>query len=373
MESELKRVERLCDLLADRIKEINVNEDTSNQVDVGILDVARPNYRPVRPEKPRILSIGFVLGLALGVGIAFLMDVMDQRINSVEEVVALLDAPVLGLVPHIEGKEPATIRGRTVALRPTSDVAEAYRTIRTAIYFGATTDIRKLLVTSPAPGDGKTTSASNLAIAMAQAGRRVALIDCDFRRPTQHKTFQLTVTVGFADVFTSNAPIEKAIYPSGIEHLDIVPCGKIPSNPSEILNSHRFIEVLEGLVGKYDLLVIDSPPVAPVTDARILGAICDATMLVLRAEKSTRRISELARSHLVSVGAKIIGVMVNDVSRRRDRYGYYYGYGYGYSNRYYQYGYGPEQGKSRVKTNGDASHGKTNGNGRHSEKTTINS
>jgi succinoglycan biosynthesis transport protein ExoP len=347
-DAELAMASNLYTVLAQRIRDINVNEDTAADVTVGILDVARAGSQ-VKPVPATIFGIGLILGLSLGVGIAFLLDLMDHRISSIDEVMSILDAQVLGLVPHIKGKETASQRGRKVSLEPTSDVAEAYRTIRTAVYFGASTEIKKLLVTSPAPGDGKSTSASNLAIAMAQAGRRVALIDCDLRRPTVHKIFELEVTTGLADVMAGGPALRSAIYPSGIDRLDIVPCGKIPSNPSEILNSDRFSTVLGVLVKHYDLLIIDSPPIAPVSDARILGALCDATILVLRAERSTRQLIAHARDGLANVGAQLIGAIVNDVPRRRDRYGYYYGYGYGHR---YQYGYGNEKADTKARSSG---------------------
>jgi succinoglycan biosynthesis transport protein ExoP len=342
--SDLSRSENLVNLLMDRMKDINVNEDT-NVVSVTVIDSARPGDAPIRPDKKRIMGMGLILGLVLGIGLAFGLDLLDQRIHSTEEVSALLGVPVLGLVPNISNQESPSVRGRKVLLEPTSDVSEAYRTIRTAVYFAARDEkTKKLLVTSPAPGDGKTTSASNLAIAMAQAGQRVLLVDADFRRPTMHKIFDIVPEIGLSSVMSGLAPLEKAIYRTEVENLHLLPCGPIPRNPSELLNGQAFADLLEGLERKYDHIVIDSPPVAPVTDARILGALCDETILVLRAEKSTRRLSEHARTSLLSVGANLLGVIVNDVPRNRKGYRYYSGYGYGY--RYYRYGYsyGPDKG-----------------------------
>jgi capsular exopolysaccharide synthesis family protein len=338
LEADYNRTAGLVNLLAERIKGINVGEDTG-VVTVNVIEPARPGDAPIRPDKKKILGMGLILGLVLGVGLAFALDFLDQRIHSTEEVAALLGVPVLGLVPNISTNESPSVRGRKVVLEPSSDISEAYRTIRTAVYFAARDEkTKKLLITSPAPGDGKTTSASNLAIAMAQAGQRVLLLDADFRRPTLHKIFEIVPDVGLSSVMSGLAPLEKAIYRTEVENLHLCPCGPIPRNPSEILNGQAFADLLESLERKYDHIVIDSPPVAPVTDARILGALCDETILVLRAEKSTRRVSEHARVSLVSVGANILGVIVNDVPRNRKGYRYYSGYGYGY--RYYRYGYG---------------------------------
>lgn len=339
LDDEYKQTLMMWETLANRIKTINVTEDTRDQVNVSILEVARPSFIPVRPDKPRTIAAGLLLGLVLGCGMAFGLDLIDERFHSADEVMMALDSPILGIIPHIVGNEPAPVRGRQVALEPMSDVAEAYRTIRTAIYFAIRNEAgKRLLITSPAPGDGKTTTTTNIAIAMAQAGRRVLLIDADFRKPTVHKVFALSSAVGLTSIMLGEAPRERAIHPSGIENLDVLPCGPVPSNPAEILNGQGFLDLLEGLDRLYDHIIIDSPPVVPVTDARILGALCDDTILVLRAQKSTRRLSQHAAEGLVSVGTRILGVVVNDVPRRRDGYGYYYGYGNGY--RYYQYGYG---------------------------------
>src|SRR5262249_30432476 len=151
---------------------------------------------------------------------------------------------------------------------PMSDVAEAYRTVRTAVYFGQSSGVAKtLLVTSPSPGDGKTTLASNLAIAMAQAGNRILLLDADFRKPTQHKIFELDKRMGLSSVLAGQAKLADAIQHTSVPGLDVLPCGPIPANPSEILNSQTFADLLEQLTGRYDHVLLDSPPVMPVTDA----------------------------------------------------------------------------------------------------------
>jgi capsular exopolysaccharide synthesis family protein len=218
----------------------------------------------------------------------------------------------------MSGRRTAVARAMTVHLDPRSVVAEAYRTVRTAVYFGAGENrCKTILVTSPEPGDGKTTSASNLAIAIAQTGRSVLLLDADFRKPTQHKNLDIKDAVGLSSVLAGREPVSRAIQHTGVEGLDILPCGPIPANPSEILNSREFGELIDNLAAKYDHILFDSPPVNAVTDARILGAVCDATILVLRADKSTRKSGEHARNALLSVGARLLGVIVNDAPHRK--------------------------------------------------------
>jgi len=243
-------------------------------------------------------------------------DRLDGRIRSADEIQALVGLSILGVIPHMSGRRTAVARAMAVHLDPRSIVAEAYRTIRTAIYFGAgSLRARTLLVTSPEPGDGKTTNASNLAIAVAQTGRSVLLLDADFRKPTQHKNLDVKDAVGLSSVLAGIAPLDQAVQHTGVEGLDILPCGSIPENPSEILNSQEFGDLVDRLALKYDHIIFDSPPVNLVTDARILGAVCDGTILVLRSGTSTRKGAEHARNALLSVGSNILGVIVNDASR----------------------------------------------------------
>ncbi len=335
MQSELNRNERLCEILDTRIKELSVIEDTGG-MNITIREVGKADDVAIKPRKSRIMAMALVAGLMLGVGLALLRDWTDQRLRSVEEVSAYLGVSVLGVVPTIAGKQDTAHSGRKVAEDPTSHTAEAYRTIRTGVYFGAPEGQAKtILVTSPAPGDGKTTMVSNLAIAMAQAGQRVLLVDGDFRKPRIHNVFGLESKVGLSNVLAGRADVSEAIQKTDIAGLHVLPCGAIPPNPSEMLNSQAFLDVIEALNAEYDHIVIDSPPVMPVTDSRILAAICDQTILVLRAEKSTRRAAAQAREGLLSTGGRILGVVINAVPHRKGHYGYY---GYGRYGRYGHYG-----------------------------------
>jgi capsular exopolysaccharide synthesis family protein len=331
LQSAQRQTEKLLDVLNTRIKEFHVTENSDAPITISILEVARANPSPVRPNRSQSFGIAVVIGLMLGLGGAMLIDWMDQRIRSTSEVTALLNLTVLGTVPHMVGKATHTERGQAIHLHPTSAVAESYRTIRTGIQFSLPDpSCKTILITSPSPGDGKTTAASNLAIAMAQTGKRVLLIDADCRKPMLHRIFGLKTEVGLSSVLSVRAKLEDAICKCTRDNLDILPCGPVPSNPTEMLNSDPFRTLLSDLAQRYDHIIVDSPPAVMVSDARIVAAVCDVTILVLRAEKTTRRLSTHARDVLDGVGAKIIGVVINDVPNRRSEYGYYSGYGYGY-------------------------------------------
>jgi capsular exopolysaccharide synthesis family protein len=338
LQSEWEQTKKLCDILDDRIKELHVTEDVG-ALNISILEVARPATSPSKPQRARVMGFALVLGLMLGAGLALLRDWLDQKLHSAEEISAVLGLPVLGAVPSMSGRESAVSRGQKVHLDSGSRAAEAYRTIRTAVFFGAPKDEAKtVLITSPAPLDGKTSLVSNLAIAMAQAGQKTLIIDADFRRPMQHQIFKLNHDhKGLSSVLAGTTTLQEAIQRTEIKDLEVLPSGPAVPNPSEMLNSETFARTLEHLCEGYDRIVIDSPPVMPVTDSQILAAICNITLLVLRAERSTRKAGQQARDALLSVGAHILGAVVNDVRRKSARYGYHGAYGY-YYYRYDRYG-----------------------------------
>jgi succinoglycan biosynthesis transport protein ExoP len=332
LESDWDRAQKEYDVVVEHVKNLNVTADVG-ALNITILEYARPADKPSEPQKSRYMAMALVMGLVLGSGLGLLRNFMDQTLRSAEEVSAVLDMPVLGVVPSMSRRESIVSRGQKTYLDSKSHWAEAYRTIRTAVFFGAPKNQAKtILITSPTPADGKTTLTSNLAIAMAQAGQRVVILDADFRKPMQRRIFGLDhENRGLSSVLAGAVRLEDAIHRTEIQGLDLLACGPDVPNPAEILNSEAFAELLQLLANRYDRVVIDSPPVMPVTDALILGAICDIAILVLRAEKSTKKTSQQARHGLLGVGAHVLGVVVNDVSKK-GRYGYYGSYGYYYGD-----------------------------------------
>lgn len=337
LEDALARTVNLVEILDTRIKEVNLTEDVG-AMNVSIMEVAQPSGVPSYPNRARFLGIGSLLGGLVGFGLAWLRDLLDHRLKSIDEISAALQLPVLGALPLTSERDNRSVSGKIVLAKPRSVVAEAFRTLRTAIHFGLTRDeARILVVTSPSPGDGKSTVASNLAIAMAQADQRVLLIDADMRKPRQHEIFEVANEQGLATVLTQRCPPGELIVPTELETLALLSAGPTPNNPVELLNNGFFGELLEQLAGQYDKIVIDSPPVMPVADARVIAAQADATLLVLRAERSTRRVSVAARDELWRVRAQRIGLVVNAVPGRKQA-SYDAGYGYGYGNYGYVYG-----------------------------------
>jgi capsular exopolysaccharide synthesis family protein len=342
LDADRKRTERLCDVLDTRIKELTVAENTG-ALNISVLEFAKVEDKPYKPRRAQILALALAAGLMLGAGLALLRDWLDVRLRTSEEVSAALGAPVLGVVPHLSARRRRKGLARLVEFDPGSHAAEAFRTIRTAVYFGFPDgQARSLVITSPDAGDGKTTVASNLAIAMAQAGQRTVLVEADLRKPRHDGIFILKPGPGLSGVLTGEAPALQAVRKSGVDRLDVLPCGLVPSNPSELLNSEAFARTIRELAGAYDRVIIDAPPLGPVADARIVSALADATLLVLRADRSTRKGAEQAREGLLAVGGTILGAVVNDVQHRNSSY-----HEYGYYGNYKYYGYSNDEGNGR--------------------------
>jgi len=349
LQSDYERAKKFCDILDDRIRVISVDPQVTS-LNVEIIEVAKPATVPSEPQKARTMGLALCLGLFAGVGLGLLREWKDQRLRSTQEISALLGLPILGAIPTMRApKQTVAIRGQKIRISPESHEAEAYRTVRTALFFGAPKDeARTILFTSPAPGEGKSTAVSNLGIAMAQADQRTLIVDADFRRPMQHRIFSLDRRArGLSLVLAGQMELTEAIDHMGMKNLDVLTCGPDVSNPSEMLNSSAFAEIVKTLAQKYDRVLIDSPPVIAVADAQILAALCDVTVLMLRAQQSTRRVTLQACESLVGVDGRLLGVVVNDVPRKSDRYGYSSGYGY-YNYNYRRDGNGHSKKEKKI-------------------------
>ena len=285
------------------------------------------------------LTIGLLIGLFLGVVSAFFLEYLDQTIKSSEDVERVLEVPVLGLIPldprgghdgHRDGRRHVTIPLISRA-GPDDPTSEAYRALRTNVTFVSAGQhtLQVVCVTSPGPGEGKSTTAANLAITLAQQGAHTLLADADLRRPLVHRAFNLVQEPGLTDVLVGSAQLREAIRPNVIPGLDVLPGGALPPNPSELLGSEAMHRLLTELRSQYAYVLFDTPPALAVTDATVLGAAADAVILVLRAgeteEAAARRAVELFRR----VQARVAGTVLNGIEKQRDRYYRYYDYGAG--------------------------------------------
>ena len=287
---------------------------------------ATPSSSPVAPRPLRTGLIAAVIGVMLGLGVALLTEFLDDSVKSKDEFERVTGGvPVLGLIPVVsawKGRETAY----TVSIEdPTSAAAEAYRTLRTSIQFlGLEQPMRLLEVTSPNPQEGKTTTLANLAVALARSGSTVAIVCCDLRRPRMHEFFGLGNDVGFTSVLLGKVPLAAAMQEVRDQaRLSLLASGPLPPNPSELLSSKRTAEVFGSLQAEYDIVLVDAPPVLPVTDALVLSGRVDATLLVAVAGATTRKEAARAVELLRQVDAPLVGAVLNGVDTEGS-YGYAY-------------------------------------------------
>jgi polysaccharide biosynthesis transport protein len=350
--AEIQRKERMFDAVVARLEEISVSKDLGN-IKTQLIHPPGTGYQ-IAPDMKKSLTTAGILGLLAGLGLAFLVDSLDRRFRSPDDIRTELGLPVVGHIPTIpvsaeqrkssRKQEDETDTAISPALRvyhhPRGRIAEAYRAVRTALYFSTRGSEHKVIqVTSPNPGDGKTTLASNLAVSIANSGKRTLLIDADFRRPRVHKVFGLGDGVGLSEVMSGSVELTDAIQETSIEGLFILVCGRRPANPAELLTSSKFQQLVEVLREKYDLVIIDTPPVLAVTDPLAVAPRVDGVLLVIRLGKSARSVAQKALEALDSIGGTVLGVVVNGVGGGSRYGGYGYGsYGYGYKYSYGGYG-----------------------------------
>ncbi len=321
LESDVERMQKQCDVLDSRIQEVSVNNLNAGALDVEVMDPAHAQEKPIRPKKALTLAIGLLAGLLLGSSVVMAQEWRNRRLRTPDDIVGLLELPMVGLVPRMPANLSASDRGTIVHGDSMSEVAEAYRAIRTTISFGAPPNAKTFLVTSPTSGEGKSTCSSNLAISFAQGGQRTLLIDADMRRPVQDAIFHVDGGLGLADVMTGKAKVRDVIRATAIDDLYVIPAGTIPGKPAEMLESKRFSQLMQQLASIFDRIVIDSPPVIAVTDARILAASADVTLLVIRMCRSSRKLGEVALDALRKVKATVLGAIANEVQTPE---GYHY-------------------------------------------------
>jgi capsular exopolysaccharide synthesis family protein len=309
---------------------------------VQILDRALVPTSPTQPQPVRNLLVAIPMGLVLGIGLALLLDTLDRRVKSPQDVARVLKLPLLTVVPGIglgEGVGRDEGKAKLVTIQqPRSHAAECYRNLRTSILFSSGRPVpRTIVVTSAVAGEGKSTTAANLAVVMAQSGRKVLLIDADLRRPALQRYFVRRESRGLIRILKDGAKLEEAVQPSEVENLDLLLCHGIPSNPSELLGSDRMQALINDMKARYDTIIIDSPVIISVPDAVILAARAEAVVMVHCPKATDRDMVRFAREKLDEVNANILGLVMNRVDVKKG--------GYMYSN-YMYYGYGTEVSES---------------------------
>jgi len=298
-----------------------------------VINPALASPDPVRPRPLRNALLGVVVGLLFGMGLAYVLDHLDDSIKSKEDLERISrDLPVLGMIPTVAMWKNRAQTRIVSQSDPTSSVAEAYRSLRTSIRFiGLDRSMRTIQVTSPNASDGKTTTVANLAVALARAGERVVIVSCDLRRPRIHEFFDLPNDIGFMSVVLGEMPLSAALQQvPGEARLQLLATGPIPANPSELLSSNRSAQVLAALRKEFSVVLIDCPPVLPVTDAAVLSAKVDGTLLVATVGTTTGKHVTRSLELLRQVGAPLVGMVLNGVGAQGS-YGYhtYYGQGAG--------------------------------------------
>jgi polysaccharide biosynthesis transport protein len=350
---KIDRFQKQYDGIARQIEQTEVNAGMSG---VRAELIAPAVYGSlVYPILYQFVGLGGFLGMIAGLGLGYLVELADCSFRKPDEIVREFGVPILGHVPYMKkerlkldraGDTGGMDRTLVSAYLPRSRPAEAYRSVRTAICFSALGEPHRVVqVTSPAAGDGKSTLAANLAVSLAQSGKRTILVESDFRRPSVHKITGVRNEVGIVDVLRGTAELADVIQEVSVEELCVLPCGRLPRNPSELLTRPEYESLLEVLRDKFDYVVVDSPPVLVVTDACSVAARTDAVIVCMRLGRHARDFGRRTLDRLRDVGANIVGVVLNGVEES-DAYGYgsynYSDYGRSYKNFAYAYSYAEE-------------------------------
>ncbi|MFA6637164.1 MAG: polysaccharide biosynthesis tyrosine autokinase [Candidatus Omnitrophota bacterium] len=324
--------------LLKRISETEVTGELKT-TNIRVVDRASAPMDPSKPKKKQNLIIALLIGLFAGGGMAFLMENLDQSLKTPEDVKNHLKLASLAAIALPKTEEDKNAKAELItAERPRSTTSEAYRSLRTSVMFTAVEHGRKtLLITSSGPQEGKTTTAINLAIVMAQAGEKVLLMDADLRQPRIEKVFNFGKEHGITEILAGTEKFDSVVHKTDVDNLYVVACGTIPPNPSELLGSVKMAELLKDTASKFDRIIIDAPPALAVTDPVILSGMVDGTIIVIRANETNRHAVLKAKEMIEEVkSSRIIGAVLSMVETERTG-GHYYYYRY-YGKKYGHYG-----------------------------------
>lgn len=368
LKREVDSNKQLYDGLLQRMKEAGVSAGLKAS-NIHVVDSAVPPVKPVKPRLLLNLAMGLFGGLVCGVSLAFVQEHMDNTLKTPDDVESFLRVPSLALIPSSRHASPRRGRRREPALQAAADavgpappaevtsvsrdgngnrdgwlrvdanplqyspLSEAFRSLRTSVLLStASRPPRSLVFVSAEPSEGKTTICGNLAIALAQLGKRVLVIDADMRRPAMHEFFHLEKSAGLVNYLTADTDWRDLLQASGTERLECLVCGPVPPNPSELIFSARMRALIGEASAEYDLVLLDAPPLLNVADGRILSTMVEAAIMVVKGSATPRERVRRAEIDLSEVGGRLIGVVLNDVNLRRDGYYHYSGYDYYYSS-----------------------------------------
>ena len=306
--------------------------EAQNTTNVVVSDPAR-NASQTGPKTARNTLLALAAGMLLAAGLVFAIDALDDSIKNPEEIRRKFGLPILGVIARHTSPE-----GRPAAqAQPRSPVSESFRALRTNVKFASVdVPLRRVLITSPTPQDGKTTVAANLAVVIAQGEKQVMVVDADLRRPQMHLRFGLPNRSGLSDLLVRPLDeLDAAVQSTGVPGLKVVTSGPLPPNPAELLGSNKMAELLERLAGENDLVLVDTPPILSVTDAAALAPGVDGVILVAKPGATKVAALQQAVEQLQAVGARILGVVLNEVEPGSRRYGYYYRRYYSKYSYYY--------------------------------------
>ena len=322
---KLDELQRFRQVLNLKIAAENIDVSLPKTMMVEIVDRAVPGLHPVRPNKPLNIALGIIIGLVVGVGLAFFIEYLDTSVKTIDDVERLLQSPVLGVVPQNVGL--------VLDEGGESSHAEAYRVLRTNLLFSRKDDkLNTIAVVSAGAGEGKTTTVLNLAAVFAQGGQRILVVDSDLRRPTLHKLLRANNNIGLTNYLLKQNKLEEVIQTTSIPTLDFMASGKLPSSSLGILSSMQMKDLIGELKQRYDFVFFDSPPILGVSDATILASEVDMTMQVIQYRRYPQPMNIRAKQLIEKVGGNLVGIVLNNINMSQDESYYYYS---GYSHDYY--------------------------------------
>jgi capsular exopolysaccharide synthesis family protein len=313
-QNDLQAAEALATSLSSKLEQLRINQQLATG-SASVLASAATDPAPVSPNHVRDAGLGVAIGLFLGLCVAFLVEQLDTKIRSTQEIEEIYGAPVLGVIPTEKFRKKDASRLLLVQ-NPGGAGADAYRGLRIGLDFtNFQHDVKTVLVTSAVPSEGKSSVAANLAVALARAGRRTALLSCDFHRPTTSAFFDLSGKIGLSDYLAGEYGIGEALQKvNGLERLSVVTAGQVPPNPSELFASPRMESLVSVLRESVDWVILDAPPVLAVADAAALARLVDGVLMVVRIGMSKREDARATREQLENIGARILGAAVWGVS-----------------------------------------------------------